>query len=57
MPSVEDDKKIVEKIIEIFEKEDSIIDGAKDLGLDLDADDFEAADSEEEEDSAKGEVL
>ncbi len=56
-PSVEDGKKIVEKIIEIFEKEGGINDGAKELGLDLDTDDFEAVDSEEEEDLDEGEVM
>ena len=40
-PSAEEGKSIVEKVIEIFEKEDELFDAAMDLGLDPDAENFE----------------
>ena len=54
VPFVEDGRKIVKKIIVIFKKEDGIIDRVKDLGLELGAVDFEAADSEKEKGSDEG---
>ena len=46
-PSVKEGKSIVEKVIEIFEKDDEIIDAARELGLDPDGENFEDEDEEE----------
>ena len=45
-PSVEEGKSIVEKVIEIFEKDDEIIDAGRELGLDPDGENFEDEDEE-----------
>ena len=47
-PALEEGKSIVEKVIEIFEKEDVLFDAAMELGLDPDAENFECENGDDD---------